>query len=199
MIPPGRDGNRGSITCRSLTLRDVRASPRIRSGYITDQVFRVSRDFDSRHFGWCLHEERLDQPLEKVYDDGDVDDWLHSYQETTEPGSMRFLGAFQSLELVGLATWTRSKWNNTIWLADIRVKSDRQRLGAGSHLMKRVQHEASKAHARGIRLETQITNYPAIQFYRKHGFEPTGLDDHLYSNQDMDKQDVALFLFWERP
>jgi ribosomal protein S18 acetylase RimI-like enzyme len=134
----------------------------------------------------------------KVYDHGDVDDWLDNYQEAAEPGSMRFIGAFDSNRLVGLATWTHSRWNNTLWLADIRVKSDRKRTGAGSRLMKWLQEEATKAGARGIRLETQITNYPAIRFYRKHGFEPSGLDDHLYSNEDLAKQEVALFLFWER-
>jgi ribosomal protein S18 acetylase RimI-like enzyme len=194
----GMSGDGPSFSCRELTLREVRAAPRIRSGYVTDRVFRVRREVDSQQIGWRLEEKRLDRPLEKVYDDGDVDDWLDSYQETAESGSMRFIGAFDSSDLVGLVTWTHAKWNNTLWLADIRVMSDRQRSGAGSRLMKRLQHEVSKAHARGIRLETQITNYPAIQFYRKHGFAPSGLDDHLYSNRDLEKQEVALFLFWER-
>jgi ribosomal protein S18 acetylase RimI-like enzyme len=196
---PNGDGNDSVISCRELTLSQVRALPRMPSGYVTDRVFRVTRDPDDGDIGWRVHEVVLDRPLEKVYDDGDVDDWLDSYQEAAEPGSMRFIGAFDANRLVGLVTWTHYKWNNTFWLADIRVRNDRKRSGAGSQLMKSLQREASRSHARGIRLETQINNYPAIRFYRKHGFEPCGLDDHLYSNEDLAKQDVALFLFWERP
>ncbi|MBV9281740.1 MAG: GNAT family N-acetyltransferase, partial [Chloroflexi bacterium] len=49
----------------------------------------------------------------------------------------------------------------------------------------------------GIAVETQINNYPAVSFYRKHGFEISGFNDHLYSNDDLARQDVALFLFRE--
>jgi ribosomal protein S18 acetylase RimI-like enzyme len=186
------------ILFRDLTLRDVRRLPRIPSGYVTDRVFQLTREVGSGQFGWTLREERLARPLEKVYDDGDVDDWLGSYTETEGESSMRFTGAFDSESLLGLATWSHSRWNNTLWLADIRVRSDRRHAGTGSHLIRRIQSEASALNTRGIRLETQISNYPAIQFYRKHGFVPAGVDDHLYSNRDLEKQEIALFMFWER-
>ncbi len=193
---PNRDG--GPTSCRALTLSEVRRLPRIPSGYETDRVFRVTREVDSEHIGWQLHEERLPHPFSKVYDHGDVDDWLESYQETSQPGSMRFIGAFDGSDLVGLATWTHSSWNTIIWLADIRVKRDLHRQGIGACLMQAVKDEARKLGTRGIRVETQVTNYPAIQFYRRHGFVPAGLDDHLYSNLDSANQEEALFLFWER-
>jgi GNAT superfamily N-acetyltransferase len=193
-----RGENEPTITCQALTLADVKRLPRIPSGYDTDRVFRVSRDVDPQPVSWRLYEERLLRPFSKVYDDGDVEDWLDSYEESAGVGSMRFIGAFAGSELVGLATWTHSNWNNTVWLADIRVKRARLRLGVGSQLMAGVKREAVKTRVRGIRVETQITNYPAIQFYRWHGFAPSGLDDHLYSNRDLANQEVALFLFWER-
>jgi ribosomal protein S18 acetylase RimI-like enzyme len=184
--------------CRTLTLPEVQRLPRIPSVYETEHVFRMSRLPDSQEIGWRLHEERLPRPFTKVYDDGEVDDWLDSYQESAGPDTIRFIGAFDGSGPVGLATWTHSKWNDTVWLADIRVKQDRIRQGVGSYLMTAVKAEAVGARVRGIRVETQITNYPAIQFYRRHGFVPSGLDDHLYSNQDPAQLEVALFLFWER-
>ena len=111
---------------------------------------------------------------------------------------MRIVGAFVATDLVGLATWTHWTWNNVMWLADIRVAHASRRSGIGSALMSYLKREASAMRLRGIRVETQVTNFPAIQFYRQHGFEPSGLDDHLYSNRDLETQDVALFLFWER-
>jgi ribosomal protein S18 acetylase RimI-like enzyme len=50
---------------------------------------------------------------------------------------------------------------------------------------------------RGIFVETQVQNYPAICFYRHHGFEIAGFNDHLYSTSDLEVGDVALFLFRE--
>jgi ribosomal protein S18 acetylase RimI-like enzyme len=188
----------GLISIREVTLREIRRLPRIPSGYVTDRVFRLAREVGSGEFSWTLREEKLAHPLKKVYDDGDVDDWLESYAETEGASSMKFAGAFDATTLLGLVTWSHSRWNDTLWLADIRVRPERRRSGAGSHLVRRVQAEAAAVSTRGIRLETQITNYPAIKFYRKHGFIPAGVDDHLYSNRDLEKQEVALFMFWER-
>jgi ribosomal protein S18 acetylase RimI-like enzyme len=190
--------NHGSIVCRTLTLAEVRRLPRIPSSYETDVVFRVQRDPDPGGIVWGMREERLVQPFSKVYDEGDVDDWIDSYQEVAGPGALRFIGAFDGSTCIGLATWTHTAWNSTVWLADIRVRRERQRSGTGSLLLSSVKSETAEARLRGIRVETQNTNHPAIQFYRRHGFVLCGLDDHLYSNQDLAMQEVALFLFWER-
>ena len=198
MKRPSGGGAAGSVECRALTLSEIRRLPGIPSGYETDIVYRLRRDPDPPQFGWSLHEERLVGPLSKVYDEGDVDDWLDSYEESAGRGALRFIGAFDGSDLIGLATWTHAAWNSTVWLADIRVRRDRQRSGAGSLLLSTVKGQTIEARLRGIRVETQITNYPAIQFYRRHGFVPCGLDDHLYSNRDLATQEIALFLFWER-
>lgn len=192
-------GDQSTIRCRNLTLREVRALPRIPSGYVTNRVFRVFREVTESSMNWRLHEEELVRPLEKQYDTGSVDDWLDSYEEAADPTAMRFTGAFAGSRVVGIMTWKRVSWNNTLWLADLRVKAEGRRSGTGSQLIAYLQREAVKVRARGVRLETQVTNYPAIRFYQKHGFVPSGLDDHLYSNRDIDMQDVALFLFWECP
>lgn len=192
-------GDARGLTCRALTLPQVRALPRIPSGYSSDFVYAVTRVSDGDGTNWSLRPQRAARVVTKVYDDGAVDDWLDSYQEAAEPGSMRFIGAFRGEELLGLATWTHSRWNNTLWLADIRVRSAERRTGAGSRLMAQVKARAKSAGMRGIRVETQNTNYPAVQFYRRHGFVLSGIDDHLYTNADLTNGEVALFLFWERP
>jgi ribosomal protein S18 acetylase RimI-like enzyme len=47
-------------------------------------------------------------------------------------------------------------------------------------------------------VETQSTNYPALSFYRKHGFRVAGFNDRLYTDDDLEDGEVALFLFWQR-
>jgi len=45
--------------------------------------------------------------------------------------------------------------------------------------------------------ETQTNNWPACNFYRKLGFQLGGIDDHLYSNEDVALREVALFWWYE--
>ena len=42
--------------------------------------------------------------------------------------------------------------------------------------------------------ETQNYNVPAIEFYRKVGFEIEGIDLSYYSNRDMTEGEVAIFM-----
>jgi ribosomal protein S18 acetylase RimI-like enzyme len=42
--------------------------------------------------------------------------------------------------------------------------------------------------------ETQNTNVPAIRFYRALGFTVDGIDVSLYTNDDLARGEVALFL-----
>jgi ribosomal protein S18 acetylase RimI-like enzyme len=56
---------------------------------------------------------------------------------------------------------------------------------------------AELAGQRGFRAlvcETQNYNVPAIQFYRKLGFEIDGIDLSYYTNDDMTGGEVALFM-----
>jgi ribosomal protein S18 acetylase RimI-like enzyme len=69
--------------------------------------------------------------------------------------------------------------------------------GLGSALVDRLATICRQEHLRGIAVETQNRNYGAVRFYLRRGFRITGFDDHLYSDDDLARQDVALFLFLE--
>lgn len=58
---------------------------------------------------------------------------------------------------------------------------------------------AVEAHARdeGLRCivcETQSSNVPAIRFYRALGFTVDAVDLSLYSNDDIERGEVAVFM-----
>jgi ribosomal protein S18 acetylase RimI-like enzyme len=144
-----------------------------------------------------VSKRQLDRPFSKHYDGGDVDEWLASYTETMPLDALRFLAAERAGHVEGLLTWRHLDWNHTIWLVDIRARADRRRRGVGSALVEHLKRVARRERVRGISVETQLNNYPAIQFYVKHGFRISGFDDHLYTNADYDTQDIATFLFWE--
>ena len=53
------------------------------------------------------------------------------------------------------------------------------------------QKRARELGVRMIVLETQSSNFPAIQFYLKNGFQLIGLNVNSYSNEDIKKRKFA--------
>lgn len=182
-------------TIRELTLDQVRALC-IPSGFETDTVYVLDRTESDKGLTW--HLTSRDTPYRKVYDSGDARSWLEPYFEEVPASRLRFLGAGPPDRVDGLVTWSQSHWNDTFWLIDIRVRPDVRRRGIGSALLRDLQNRARRRRVRGISVETQINNVPAVTFYRRHGFHLSGFNDHLYENDDLQHGDVALYLFWER-
>jgi ribosomal protein S18 acetylase RimI-like enzyme len=187
----------GVLQCVDLTARQVRALPRIPSGFTTDAVYHLVRRESDDGVSWDL---RLAEgrAFTKVYDNGNPREWLDPYFGETPEGRVRYIGVERDGAVLGLVTFTESHWNDTIWLMDIRVREEARGEGAGSALMAEMQERARLSGVRGIWLETQINNVPALRFYRKHGFRISGFNDHLYANDDLERQDIALYMFWER-
>lgn len=185
------------LALRWLTLAEVQALPPLPSGYVTDRVLQLTRTTEGDGEQWALHEATLDVPLSKSYDRGGADEWLGSYLEEHGPARLHFLVAERAGELRGLLACRQLDWNHTLWLLDIRVRESERRSGIGSALIGELKTHARGLSLRGILVETQTTNVPAIRFYEKHGFVICGFNDHLYGNDDLANQEVALYLFCE--
>jgi len=95
-------------------------------------------------------------------------------------------------EEVGVVSITHVKWNNVLRINDIHIHSSERNKGIGSTLMTLVKNRAKEIGVRAIVLETQTSNYPAIQFYKKHGFQLIGCDILSYSNNDIEKNEVRI-------
>jgi ribosomal protein S18 acetylase RimI-like enzyme len=185
------------MTVRPISLREVRKFGPIDSGFQTDRVLRLHREERGGETLWRLREERLSAPYTKQYDSGDVDEWLRLYADAADIEKFSFALASLDGKPQGLLTWRGMGWNDTLWLVDIRVRPCARRRGVGAALVDFLKQVAAHQQVRGIAVETQINNYPALRFYRKQGFEIVGINDHLYANDDLQRQDVAIFLFWE--
>lgn len=183
------------ITIRPLQLRDIERHRPIPSGYVTDRVFRLSESEGSEAYRWELREEALPAPRHVHYDNGSLRELISTYEDGSPPSSWQLTGAFSGSDLTGFALWRSVEWNRTLWVMDIRVRAEGRRQGVGSALLAAVRGRGRSLGLRGIAVETQISNVPAIRFYRKHGFHLAGLNDSLYSNHDLHDQNVALFLF----
>ena len=154
------------------------------NGYTTDKIYSVSSIEYSNSFEFTLREKSL--PYSKIWKtDADELEELNNIIEKDNS-----FGAFTDGELQGWIIGEHRIWNNSFYIENILVNEKYRRQGIGIMLIKNVIKEARRLNCRVIELETQNTNYPAIQFYRRMGFNITGLNTRLYDNAD----EIALFM-----
>jgi streptothricin acetyltransferase len=99
--------------------------------------------------------------------------------------------------LVGVVDVKRENWREAGFVWNIAVDRAYRGQGIGYELMKRVIEWGQRKRLRAIVLETQTNNWPACRFYQRFGFQISGIDDHYYTNRDVEKKDVALFWTYE--
>jgi ribosomal protein S18 acetylase RimI-like enzyme len=99
-------------------------------------------------------------------------------------------------QAAGFLELSFESWHDITRIANILVKKEYRHQGYGHALMERAKEEARKKGSRGIILETQSCNYPALSFYFKEGFRLCGCDTVCYSNQDVADHEVRMELFF---
>jgi len=139
--------------------------------YSSNNYYDVS--FKERENGWAVDFtlKHLDMPFHK---------YLEGY-------IVEFNG-----EEAGIVSFNHEKWHHVLRINDIHIDQAYQQQGIGSKLMALVKKRAAEIGVRAIVLETQTSNFPAIQFYRKHGFHLIGCDLISYSNKDIEKREVRI-------
>lgn len=154
------------------------------NGYTTDLRYVVSSIEFGGSFEFILKEKSL--PYHKIWETTSED--LEELNTIIEQGNS--FGAFVNEELAGWIICEQRTWNNSFYIENILVNEKYRQQGIGIKLIKSAIKEARKLNSRVIELETQNTNYPAIQFYRRMGFNITGLNTRLYENPE----EIALFM-----
>lgn len=97
-------------------------------------------------------------------------------------------------QILGVIICEPQYWNNTLVIRHLQVAADCRRQGLGSELIERCAMQASNTKFRALAVEVQSINGAAIDFYKKNLFHMVGLNVELYSNSDLRKGDVGLFL-----
>ncbi|WP_223606023.1 GNAT family N-acetyltransferase [Chryseobacterium sp. OSA05B] len=154
------------------------------NGYTTDKILSVSFVEYGGSFEFVLKEKSM--TYSKVWETHSTD--IDELNEIIEKGQS--FGVFEDGELMGWIICERRTWNNSFYIENILISEKFRRSGAGAQLIKRAVREARHLNCRIIELETQNTNYPAIQFYRRMGFSITGLNTRLYDNPE----ETAVFM-----
>lgn len=154
------------------------------NGYKTDKILSVSFVEYAGSFEFVLKEKQISYTKVWSTDSDDVDE----LNEIIEHGHS--FGVFENEELMGWIIGEHRTWNNSFYIENILISEKLRRNGAGALLIKNAVREARQLNCRIIELETQNTNFPAIQFYRRLGFSITGLNTRLYENAE----ETAVFM-----
>lgn len=174
-------------TLRKLDRREVR---RLVRGYTSTQKYNVRKTEDVRGATIRLTRRRLARPFHKTFP-LTREDWLR-YRAVVRQGMS--LGAYEGSALVGLVLAEPRPWNRSLWVWELGVAETRRRRGVGARLLEELARRARLRGLRTIVCETQTTNVPAIDFYRANAFQLEGIDLSYYSNEDVARGEVAIFM-----
>lgn len=165
---------------RSGDLKDLNACVLIDSSYVTDYVWQVQAD--ERPFEEIVvtfRTVRLPRSV-RVSSPRDTERLAQDWQR-----GECFLVAEEDGEMRGYLDMTVQAWQRRGWINDMAVVKKYRRQGIGSALLRVAFRWARDRQLRAVMLETQTKNYPAICFYRKHGFTFCGFNDRYYANRDI--------------
>jgi ribosomal protein S18 acetylase RimI-like enzyme len=148
--------------------RDGEALTSFEATFTTDRIYRLEIGDLAAEFV----EEELSEPLTKRYDVSGI--------RTAVEESGFALAAEIDGEIAAFMTVKFESWNRRMWITHLYVANEYKNRGIGSKLVNEALAFVKRKNARGLWLETQNFNYPAIRFYAKLGFRFCGFDGSLY-------------------
>lgn len=179
------------IRIRALKELNSTDFKRIVSGYISKQKYEVDTCESEDNFSINLRLIALEKPFIKNFAHFDAET-VENYDRIAKENFS--FGAYDGDTLIGLAIAEPQTWNKSLFIHEFHVAKSHRCSGIGKRLMECAAEKARSAKLRIIICETQNTNVPAIEFYRKLGFVIEGVDISLYSNADYPNGEIAIFM-----
>lgn len=155
-------------------------------GYPLHVQYQIKQyyDIEASAMGLQLILKEHDTPKQYAYEDTIFSDWLEA---------PIVFGLFEDDELLGLIEGSIESWHNVFRITNVYIKEAYRRLGIGHTLMKHmIAYVKANLKVRGIMLETQTCNFPAIQLYQSLGFQLCAIHTHEYSNDDLQTKEARL-------
>lgn len=87
-------------------------------------------------------------------------------------------------------------WRQVAFVWNLLVHRPYRRQGIGSALLEAAIAWGRERSLRALALETQTYNWAALNFYHRKGFVLGGIDDHFYTNTDLERGEVAVFWYY---
>ena len=165
--------------------------PSVISGYVAAEKYVVQKIETEAKTAVTLKLVPLPTPQTFTYDHLDEEELERLAAIVAEGISV---GAFHEGQLVGVAIGSVEAWNRSLRVWEFHVAKSFQKQGIGRRLMEKMMETAVAQNLRVIVCETQSSNVPAIRAYRKLGFAIDAIDLSFYSNEDLQKESVAVFM-----
>ena len=171
------------VTIRRIDQKNYPMGKQVSYHYTSEKFYKVQMDAHSNGWNISLTKNVFEVPFEKNLEEEIFD----SHKEGSEVYVSEHDG-----EETGIIVIQHMEWNNTLLIHDLYIDKRFKRKGIGSALITVAQKRAREMGVRMIVLETQTSNYPAIQFYLKEGFQMIGFNINSYSNEDVKNNEVRL-------
>ncbi|MGH2541216.1 MAG: GNAT family N-acetyltransferase [Ardenticatenaceae bacterium] len=191
-------GDPPEFTIRSMKRGDLLALDQIDPNFESDGYLAVETVQHTIAPTFRLVERPFEKPFVKEvgyrYDGAQLEQARYRLEQAE---SALMLVAEAGRRLVGILEVEGESWRNTALIWALFVDQAWRGRGVGRAFLNRVEEWARAEGYRALVLETQTNNLPAIRFYHRHGYHITGLDTHFYTNTDVERREVALFMYKE--
>ena len=158
-------------------------------GYESEYIYESTRYELDSEISFKLLVRKLSKPYKKIWNEEEA--VINRYKEMIGDGISILVSSGN--RTAGVLIAEKRDWNNSAYIEKLQIADEFKRTGIGSRLITKFVQLTAERGYRIIHLETQNTNYPAIQFYLKNGFSVTGLDMKLYEG-DESKDEVAIYM-----
>ncbi len=159
-------------------------------GYTAEDRYEIETVETHDRIAITLRRVHLPRSFRKRFHHGEED--ARRYREVVRLGWS--MGAYEGGRLVGLAVAEPRAWNRSVWVWELAVARPLRRRGIATALVQELSRRAAASGYRVIVCETQSANVPAIDFYLRTGFRVEGVDLSYYTNEDVQRREVALFM-----
>lgn len=171
------------LSIRQIYQKDYPTGKKVFYKYMSDKYYEIHTERKINGWSFSVTEERFTVPFGKKFEE----EIFEPYKE----GSEVYLADLNGEE-AAIMVVQKMEWNNTLLIHDLYVDDRFKRNRLGRSLIEVAKKRATELGVRSITLETQTSNYPAIQFYLKNGFELIGFNLNSYSNEDAKKNEVRI-------
>ncbi|KGR79437.1 GNAT family N-acetyltransferase [Ureibacillus manganicus] len=171
------------VSIRQIYLEEYPVGKKITFQYTSKKYYKVHSEKTENGWNFSLVEGAFETPFVKEMEE----EIFEPYKE----GSEVYVAEIEAQEAAVMVI-QKMEWNNTLLVHDLYVKPDFKNSGIGTRLIEQAKSRAIELGVRLIALETQTSNFPAIQFYLKNGFEVIGFNTMSYTNDDVKNKEVRL-------
>ncbi len=180
---------------RPMYPEDIEALADIRPGFETDTILKVEPLGQGLEQGWRLVETKLSTPFQKGagYDFTPEERQSIAARLTQTDTLMEVAIEKKTGNIVGVLDVEEETWRNTAWIWNIMLDVEARGQGIGREMLNHIIRWGRRRGLRAILLETQSNNVPACKFYLRMGFQLVGINTMFYTNQDLERDEVALF------